>query len=398
MPGTPLAQPRIMAEPAPPGGHPRHDLRGHVALALLHARLRPGTAGRIARTHSRPTEILGQGALALETIRPLSSTESDALATFADWGRVDDEIARVSEHGAWLLALGDPRYPERLAAIADPPPLLYVRGSIEDGDRLALAIVGSRHASRYGLTAARGFGKHLARAGLTIVSGLAHGIDQAAHEGALEAEGRTLAILGCGLDVDYPRQGRALRDRIAAHGALVSEFPLGTAPLKQNFPVRNRIVSALSLGVVVIEAARQSGSLITARAALDQGREVFALPGPVDQPSHAGTLDLLRQGARAVGAPTHVLEDLGLDAEPVAQPPAPLSEGQLGPRRLSTRETAARQVLAAIALTPVTFDSLLARTALEPTALAAVLLDLELDGLVERANDGTYVAHDPFGR
>lgn len=387
-----------MAEPATSLAPSSHDLRGHVALALLHTRLRPGTAGRLARRAPRPSEVLGRGPGAIAGIRPLAAGELEALASFTDWARVDEEIDRATDLGAWLLAIDDPRYPKRLAAIPDPPALLYVRGSLEERDDLALAIVGSRHASRYGLTAARGFGKHLARAGLTVVSGLAHGIDQAAHEGALEAEGRTLAVLGCGVDVDYPRHGCALRDRIARQGALVSEFPLGTAPLKQNFPVRNRIVSALSLGVVVIEAARQSGSLITARAALDQGREVFALPGPVDQASHAGTLDLLRQGARAVGAPAHVLEDLGLDAEPVVEPAAPLTEGQLGPRRLSTRETAARQVLAAIALTPVSFDALLARTALEPTALAAVLLDLELDGLVERANDGTYVAHDPFRR
>lgn len=387
-----------MAESTTPPDPPDHDLRGHVALALLHARLRPGTAGRIARLHPHPSEVLGRGTAALAGVKPLAAGEAEALATFDDWQRVGEELERATDLGAWMLPFGDPRYPERLAAIPDPPAVLFVRGSLDERDGRALAIVGSRHASRYGLSAARGFGKYLARAGLTIVSGLAFGIDQAAHEGALEAEGRTLAVLGCGLDVDYPRHGRGLRDRIASQGALLSEFPLGTAPLKQNFPVRNRIVSALSLGVVVIEAARQSGSLITARAALDQGREVFALPGPVDLASHAGTLDLLRQGARAVGAPGHVLEDLGLDEAPVAAPPLPLTEGQLGPRRLSTRETAARQVLAAIALTPISFDALLTRTALEPTALAAVLLDLELDGLVERANDGTYVAHDPFQR
>lgn len=376
---------------------PDSALAGHVALTLLHAKLRPGTAARIVRSVPNPDAILGRGTDALQTLRPLTTGELEALSTFADWKRVDAELARTRALGAWPLPLGDPRYPAMLAAIADPPPLLYVRGTLVDADRLAIAIVGSRHASRYGLTAARAFAKHLGRAGVTVVSGLAHGVDQAAHEGALEAEGRTLAVLGCGLDVDYPSRSAPLRGRIAAHGAVLSEFPFGTEPLKQNFPVRNRIVSALSVGVLVIEAARQSGSLITARAALDQGRDVFALPGPVDQPGHAGTLDLLRQGARPVGSPQHLIEDLNLDLGSAA-PLAASAETLLGPRRLSTRETAARQVLAAIALTPVTFDALLARTQLDPTALAAVLLDLELDGLVERASDGSYVAHDPFSR
>ncbi|MFN7951042.1 MAG: DNA-processing protein DprA [bacterium] len=375
----------------------RAAVAGHVALALLHARLRPGTAARIARAFPDPRAVLGGGPEPLQTLRPLTNGEIEALSTFADWKRVDAECARVAALGAWLLPLGDPRYPAMLAAIADPPALLYVRGTLADEDQVSVAIVGSRHASRYGLTAARGFAKHLGRARVTIVSGLAHGIDQAAHEGALEAEGRTLAVLGCGLDVDYPSRSAPLRDRIAARGAVLTEFPLGTEPLKQNFPVRNRIVSALSLGVLVIEAARQSGSLITARAALDQGRDVFALPGPVDQACHAGTLDLLRQGARPVGSPQHLIEDLNLDLGALASVPV-AGDSPLGPRRLSTRETAARQVLAAIALTPVTFDALLARTQLDPTALAAVLLDLELDGLVERAGDGTYGAQDPFRR
>ncbi len=376
---------------------PNTTLAGHVALTLLHAKLRPGTAARVVRTCSNLHVVLGHGTDALQALRPLTTGEIEALSTFADWERVDAELARMRALGAWPLPLGDPCYPPMLAAIADPPPLLYVRGTLADTDRLAIAIVGSRHASRYGLTAARAFAKQLGRAGVTIVSGLAHGVDQAAHEGALEAEGRTLAVLGCGLDVDYPSRSAPLRDRIAARGAVLSEFPFGTEPLKQNFPVRNRVVSALSVGVLVIEAARQSGSLITARAALDQGRDVFALPGPVDQPGHAGTLDLLRQGARPVGSPQHLIEDLNLDLGSSASPQAG-ADAVLGPRRLSTRETAARQVLAAIALTPVTFDALLTRTQLDPTALAAVLLDLELDGLVERASDGTYGAHDPFSR
>ncbi len=372
--------------------------RQAVALALLRDQLRPGTAARVAKSAPRSEDggpRIGNGPDALSSLAGLARPERQALASFSEWDAVDREIERARTLGVTLMPLTHPSYPPLLAEIHDPPALLYLRGDLTDGDRHALAIVGSRHASRYGLSAARGFAKQLARAGLTIVSGLAHGIDQAAHEGALEAEGRTVAVLGCGIDVDYPARGGALRDRIAARGAVLSEFPFGTVPFKSNFPVRNRVVSGLARGVLVVEAARSSGSLITARAALDQGREVFAVPGPIDQQSFAGCIDLLRQGAHVAGAPSHILEDLKLDGGtlelPLAAPAAALP-----PRQLSTRETAARQVLAAIALTPVTFDALLARTGLDPTAAAAVLLDLELDGLVLRSSDGTYTAHDPF--
>jgi len=208
------------------------------------------------------------------------------------------------------IELSDLRYPALLRNITDPPPVLYVDGELEPVDVQAVAIVGSRHATLYGIRTARTLAEELSRLGFTIVSGMARGIDRAAHEGALAAGGRTLAVLGCGLDVDYPPDHTQLRALVAVAGALLTEFPLGSPPLAAHFPRRNRILSGLSLGVVVVEAAENSGSLITAKLAADQGREVFAVPGPIDAPTSRGTHGLLKQGAKLTETVDDILEEL----------------------------------------------------------------------------------------
>ncbi|MBU9889290.1 MAG: DNA-processing protein DprA [Candidatus Omnitrophica bacterium] len=218
------------------------------------------------------------------------------------------ELDRCIAENIRLFPVTDPAYPRSLKEIADPPLVLYLKGAVEETDQNAVAIVGTRHPSFYGRTQARRFGKGLADQGLTIVSGMARGIDQAAHEAALEVSyGRTLAVLGSGLDVVYPKENEGLYERIVTRGAVLSEYPLGTPPLPENFPRRNRIISGLCYGVLVIEAHSRSGSLITAHQAADQGREVFALPGPVDQLTSRGTHRLLKEGACLVEGP----EDIG---------------------------------------------------------------------------------------
>jgi DNA processing protein len=215
--------------------------------------------------------------------------------------------------GAVGITRDSPRYPELLARIPGPPDHLYTRGSLLKKDMLAVAIVGSRHATAYGRHMSRLLSRDLAAAGVTIVSGMASGIDTEAHRAALLAGGRTLAVLGCGLDVDYPRGSRELKERIVGNGALISEYEPGTLPLPRNFPSRNRIISGLSLGVVVVEAGAKSGSRITARWALDQGREVMAVPGRADSPLSEGPISLLREGAAPVCSADDVLRVLEID-------------------------------------------------------------------------------------
>ena len=280
-----------------------------------------------------------------------------------------------------ILVLGDPRYPEALLQTADPPTLLYTKGRAELLAADSIAIVGSRNPTAQGLENARAFAAYLSRAGLVIVSGLALGIDGAAHEGALEgasgegAEGGTIAVVGTGLDRVYPARHRALAHRIAATGLIVSEFSIGMPSLPENFPIRNRIIAGLARGTLVVEAALQSGSLITARLALEAGREVFAIPGSIHSPQARGCNALLKQGAKLVDSAADILEEFAA-ARPVtgtARAPA-------------MSEAAAKEdpLLAALGFDPIGLDALVARTGQSAAELATRLLDLELEGRVAR--------------
>lgn len=214
------------------------------------------------------------------------------------------------ENKTRTLSLLDKDYPANLKYIYDPPSILYIKGNILPEDTIAVAVVGSRRATYYGLKNAENLGFQLAAGGITIISGLARGVDSAAHRGALKARGRTIAVLGSGLNKIYPRENEELVEEIAQNGAVISEFALDTPPLRQNFPRRNRIISGLSLGVVVVEAAKRSGALITANFALEQGREVFALPGKIDSFTSKGTHDLIKQGAKLVESIEDIIEEL----------------------------------------------------------------------------------------
>ena len=270
-----------------------------------------------------------------------------------------------------VIPLGDPRYPSTLLEAADPPLLLYAQGEPDWLQAPAVGMVGSRRPTPQGLENAGRFAEQLSQAGLTVVSGLATGIDGAAHEGALRQAGRTVAVVGTGLDRVYPSKHLDLAHRIARMGLIVSEYPLGTPPLAANFPRRNRIIAGLSRGVLVVEAALQSGSLISARLALESGREVFAIPGSIHSAQSHGCHALIKQGATLVETVDDILTELQWGQRP-PPPPQDVPLTQTDP------------VLEALAFDPVNLDALIARTGWSPSALHAHLLDLELNGQVAR--------------
>ncbi len=271
-----------------------------------------------------------------------------------------------------VLTLGDPQYPHALLQTADPPLLLYLQGRIELLQAPSIAVVGSRNPTPQGVDNAKAFSAHLSQAGLTIVSGLALGVDGAAHEGGLSGPGSTVAIVGTGLDRVYPRRHLKLAHRIANEGLLVSEYSLGTPPLPPNFPLRNRIIAGLTRGTLVAEAALQSGSLITARLAVETGREVFAIPGSIHSPQSRGCHALIKQGAKLVETAQDILEDLQWGAA-AAQSPL-----------IATTDAPSDPLLDALGFDPVSLDALIARTGWPASELNIKLLEMELEGQVSR--------------
>ena len=343
-----------------------------------------GAARRLLAAFGLPQDIFAQDAAALRQL-------AEGEAMLAALQREPEGLpAQVEATLAWLaqepgrrqvLTLGDPDYPPELLAIEDPPLLLYRMGQLQQPASPALAIVGSRNPTPQGVQNAQQFGRALAEAGVTVVSGLALGIDGAAHEGALAGArpGRvaTIAVVGTGLDRVYPRRHLGLAHRIAQQGLIVSEYPLGTPPLAQNFPRRNRLIAGLSQGTLVVEAALQSGSLITARLAAEQGREVFAVPGSIHSPQARGCHALLRQGAKLVESAQDVLEELRLAPAQRIEAPAEPPEGE-------------DALLQAMGYDPVGLDALIARTGITAPLLQAQLLELELAGEVARLPGGLF--------
>ena len=281
----------------------------------------------------------------------------------------------AEQPGRSVVTLADPDYPQQLLQIPDPPVLLYVRGDMRLLGAASLAIVGSRNATHQGVANAEAFARALSETGLTIVSGLALGIDAAAHRGGLDGRGSTIAVLGCGADIVYPMGNETLFEQIAGSGAIASEFPLGTPPSRENFPRRNRLISGLARGCLVVEAAFASGSLITARLAAEQGREVFAIPGSIHSPLSKGCHALIKQGAKLVESAKDVLEELGLAALPsTVRNSSGVSDG----------------FLQHMGYDPCTIDALARRTGLTAEAISAMLLTLELEGKVSSLPGGAY--------
>ncbi|MFP4031101.1 MAG: DNA-processing protein DprA [Desulfococcaceae bacterium] len=315
---------------------------------------------------------------ALATVDGLPERVARTIPDHGPSDAVRRELDRLVASPYQVLTLADPAYPPALREIPDPPPFLYVHGQLNPSDR-AVALVGSRHPSPYGLRTARSLAAALSRHDVTVVSGMARGIDTAAHQGTLDAGGRTVAVLGSGLDKPYPPESRPLLDRIAASGAVVSEFALQAGPEAHHFPIRNRVISGLSLGTVVVEAAVRSGALITARLAAEQGREVFAVPGPIHSGRSAGAHRLLKDGARLVEGVDDILEELSAHLEATSSNPKRSVEPVSPPPDL---DPDAARLFLALGEDPVHIDELVRALSLDPARLMGLLLELELRGLV----------------
>jgi DNA processing protein len=341
---------------------------GRVKLSLLQ-----GYFGDLERAWSAPAEALKHAGLDARAVEALTSTRGGIS--------LDTEIEKLRRYDVRALSPDDPLYPPRLREIYDYPPLLYVRGSLVPGDEFAVGVVGTRRPSVYGKQVAEELTMELARNGITIVSGLAAGVDSVAHRAALQAGGRTIAVAGCGLDIVYPSSHVALAKQIMAQGALVSEFPLGTKPRAEHFPQRNRIISGMSLGVVVVEAGDRSGALLTANRALEHNREVFAVPGSIYSPNSRGTNRLIQDGAKLVASCADILQELNLN---------------LVTRQLELKEPVAAtdteaQLLGHLSKEAIHVDDLCRSSGLPVATVTGTLAMLELKGLVRPLGSMNYV-------
>ncbi len=337
---------------------------------------------RLLLRFATPEAVFAARDDALLAVDGVSARVVDALRrTPANRDAVRRELDRAAHLGIRIVTQRDPDYPWLLLEIPDPPPFVYVRGDLTRSS-CPVAVVGSRNATPYGRNTTKRLCRELAGHTITVVSGMARGIDTAAHEGVLEADGTTVAVLGSGLECIYPPENRRLFERIAETGAVISEFPLAAGPEAHHFPKRNRIISGMSVGTVVVEATRRSGSLITARLAAEQNREVFAVPGSVDSFKSIGTHGLIKNGAKLVTQVGDILEELPAWARSEAQPPAPTAAAdRSGGPPLAKDETA---VLDSLTAYPVHVDDLTRRLRLEPGHLISILLALELKGLVRQ--------------
>lgn len=342
--------------------------------------------------------VFGASAAQLMKVEGIGAKTGEAIARTRGDFNAAGELEKAAKQGVWLIHLQDPRYPAALRAIYDPPPVLYVHGTLERADNLAMAIVGCRRCSHYGTEQASRFSHLLAAAGLTIVSGLARGIDSAAHRGVLAAKGRTIAVQGCGLANVFPSENKALALQIAENGAVISELPLEFEPKSENFPARNRIIAGLSMGVLVVEATYRSGALISAQAAIDNDREVLAIPGRVDSPTSTGCHKLLKQGARLVESMEDIMDALGHVGDGLKE----YAEDAAGNAEMRTQGTLfdlsrlsltddEQAILAALDGEPVHIEELIAATQLSAGKINASVISLQLKGLIKQLPGSSYV-------
>ena len=304
------------------------------------------------------------------------------LQSIKEW-KIDEEYQKLEKKGVGFVTILDENYPKRLRNISSPPYALYLKGSLPKEDCLTAAIVGARECSPYGESMAREFAKELSRAGIQIVSGMARGVDSAAQKGALEVGGTSFGVLGCGVDICYPREEIGLYMDLQERGCVLSEFPIGTPPLPQNFPARNRIISGLADVVLLMEAKEKSGSLITVDMALEQGKDVYALPGPINSRLSKGCNELLKQGAGMLLSPKEFLKELGLNDKQI--------DKKINSKKIIL-ETEEKLVYSCLGLNPKNLESILKETKLPAARLLDVLVRLELMGVVKELSKNYYVA------
>ena len=321
----------------------------------------------------------------LKETQGISSNTALAIVNFNQWNKVKAELELLAKKNVNIITCKDDLYPQKLLNIYDRPPFIYVRGKLSKDD-INIAIVGSRAASTYGKYTTEKISRELALQGLTVVSGMARGIDSAAHRGAITAHGRTIAILGSGLDVIYPPENKKLFNDIIENGAVISEFPLCTPPRSANFPARNRIISGMSYGVVIVEAGEKSGSLITARLALEQGREVFAVPGSIDSAGSRGTNKLIKQGAKLIENTDDILEEIlpQIEITTVLKPASNSGFEKIANEYNETLNEVDQKIFDSVSLGRIHIDDLISSTGLPSADILSALTTMELKGIVQQ--------------
>ncbi len=336
----------------------------------------PVYALKLLKKFGDPKMIFRQDRSALGELVPRNALEGLLSYDPESDKSIREEIEQIEKHDVTVITPLDKEYPKLLNSIFDPPTILYVKGKIVKEDELAVAIVGTRRPSRYGVEQARRFAEYLVKQGITVISGMAMGVDGNSQDAAIEAGGRTIAVLGSGVDIAYPSINRGLYKKIVENGAVISELPMGTGPAPHNFPRRNRIISGLSLGVFVIAGSEDSGALITAEFAADQGREVFALPGPVDRKTSLGPNTLIRQGATPVVEPSQIVQELGIPelAQDVRRKALDIAQGLEGRKKV---------IFNTLDYEPKHIDAIAREAAMDSKHVMVALSELELEELVK---------------
>lgn len=348
------------------------DLLYWIALSMI-PDIGPVTVRRLISKFKKPQEVFLADINELKVVDGVGEKRASSIKGFSGWKEVEKSLRWLEDEKVKVIPYTDKRYPFLLRQIEDGPVVLYLKGEIKDDDRFSIAIVGSRKATTYGRLVADKIATELAMSGFTIISGMARGIDTIAHLASLKAGGRTIAVLGSGIDFIYPPENKGLFERITEAGCVITEFPLKTPPNKENFPKRNRLISGLSLGVVVVEATEGSGALITARAALEQNREVFAVPGNINSPNSKGTNELIKGGAILVQGSDDIIKEL-----------APQLRGFIRPKKkeyldLTDEE---RQVCNKLTSEPRHIDEIIREMGLSMQRMLSILLGLEMKGIV----------------
>lgn len=370
--------------------NPDNDVFKPEYWLAVHAapKIRPRNFLKLLAAFGSPQAILEASFSQLRSLGIATET-CEALAE-PDWQHIYSNLNWLAEHDARLITLADSDYPQSLKNIADPPPVLFVMGDARLLRKPQIAMVGSRNPTPTGAESAYQFAASLAHAGLCVTSGMALGIDAQSHRGAISTGAPTIAVVGTGIDRTYPASHKSLARTIAGQGAIISEFPLGLPPLAKNFPQRNRIISGLSLGVLVVEAALKSGSLITARQALDQNRDVFAIPGSIHSPQSRGCHHLLREGARLVETAQDILDELRFDPEPFSAPNSHGSTAATSDQKLINLDQDHAKLLSCVGFEPTSVDTIVTRSGLTPEQVCSMLLLLELQNQIVSTASGQY--------
>ncbi len=369
------------ALPGAPTSDKRERVNAKEALIALNMveHVGPVRLRQLLECFGDAPSILRASRDSLSRVHGIGPETADAIAGWERTVDLDAELRRIEQYGCTILTLDDPEYPPLLREIYDPPIVLYVRGRLNERDRNSIALVGSRQTTSYGTEVARRLGYQLAYLGISVVSGGARGIDTAAHHGALAAKGRTLCVLGTGINQVFPPENAELFQRIADQGAVLTQFPFNRPADKQSFPIRNRIVAGMTLGTVVVEANLASGALITARFATDYNRQVFAVPGRIDSPRSKGCHDLLKNGAKLCEGPEDILGEFEYLFPRTNRPASPAETGELPALTLSDSET---RILDQLGREPISIDDVIRRTGLTASVVSVALLGLEMKRLV----------------